>query len=1107
MGLLDGKVAIVTGAGGGIGRCYALLFAQEGARVVVNDVGGSRDGTGGDASMADQVVKEIVAAGGQAAASYTSVADYEGASAVVKTALDAFGRADILVNNAGILRDKTLLKLEEGMWDAVIAVHLKGTYLCGQAFARHVAERAEQGDEGGAIINTSSYAGLMGNYGQSNYAAAKAGIAGLTRVWALELKKLAINVNCIAPMAKTRMTEDIAMVPDEMRPEQIAPLALFLASELAKEVNGRIFGVHGQQLLEYRMLMTDGVTKAGDALWTPQEIQARLKDIAALPHEKAPPPAAAGAAAAAPLTPAQVIDKAFQRLPEVFVPARAKGWNAVIQFDIAGADAWTITIQDGACSTGKGKLGTATCVVSVDAETYAAVVKGELKPEKAFMAGKIKASNLGDMMKFGGAFDMKKAKELAAAEAAAAPAAGAGAPAAAAAPLTPAQVIEKAFRRLPEVFVPERAKGWKAVIHFDIAGGDPWTVKVDGTCTTTKGKEGAATCVVSVDAETYAAVVKGELKPEKAFMAGKIKASNLGDMMKFGGAFDMKKAKELAAAEAAAAPAAAAAAPAAALTPGQVIDKAFELLPKVFVPERAKGWKAVIHFDIGGADPWTVTVGDGGCSTAKGKEGTATCVVTVDAETYAAVVKGELKPEKAFMSGKIRASNLGDMMKFGAAFDMKKAKDLAKAEGPKLAGGAAPAAAAPAGGPRERVAAAFRALPRVFKPMAASGWGAVLHFELAGGEDWTVKVEGGKCETLPGKQGTATCVVKTSLEDYDQVLAGELKAEQAFMQKRITASNLGEMMKFGRAFDLPRLKQELASAAPASAGAAAPAASGGGLNRKLIGRRYEGAEPTFVRPEHAALYAAATQDENPAYLGPDAVVPPLLSVRILKDVVFRAVGDEELGADLVNLVHGEQDMEFLRPLRPWDLCATRARIAGIQDKSSGQLLEVSEELWTGGELAVRVRASMFIRDPSKRREKGAAEPKDAPAPTPTPTFSVQVTVPADGGPRYAEASLDNNPIHTDDEVAKLAGFPGIILQGLCTMAFAGKVVVNQTGGGDPRRLRRLAVRFSKPVLMGDVLTVEGWPLDQIDGRQSYGFRVKNQAGVEVIQGGLAELVS
>ena len=232
MGLVDGKVAIVTGAGGGIGRAHALLFAREGARVVVNDRGGARDGSGADASPADRVVAEIAASvgGGKAVANHDDVATAAGAAGILRTAVDAFGRVDVLVNNAGILRDKTFLKVDEAMWDAVVDVHLKGTFLCSQAVARQLV--AQGG--GGRIVSTTSVSGMLGNFGQANYAAAKAGIYGLTRTMSIELQKHRITVNAIAPIAKTRMTEDLPMFQgvDTLTAGHIAPAALFLGSEL-----------------------------------------------------------------------------------------------------------------------------------------------------------------------------------------------------------------------------------------------------------------------------------------------------------------------------------------------------------------------------------------------------------------------------------------------------------------------------------------------------------------------------------------------------------------------------------------------------------------------------------------------------------------------------------------------------------------------------------------------------------------------------------------------------------------------------------------------------------------------------------------------------------
>jgi len=274
MGLLDGKVAIVTGAGGGLGRCHALALAKEGAKVVVNDLGGARDGTGSGTAMADRVVQEIREAGGEAAPNFASVSSMNGAQSVVQTAIDTFGRIDIVVNNAGILRDKSLLKMEESMWDVVMAVHLKGTFAVTQAAARVMKEQAT----GGRIINTSSIAGLVGNFGQANYGAAKAGIAGFTRVAAIELMKSEIMVNAIVPIAKTRMTEDVAFVPDDMLPEHISPIIVFLASDLSKGVTGRLFSVMGPKIQEYKYLVTDGAKAAG-AMWTAQEIADRFNEI------------------------------------------------------------------------------------------------------------------------------------------------------------------------------------------------------------------------------------------------------------------------------------------------------------------------------------------------------------------------------------------------------------------------------------------------------------------------------------------------------------------------------------------------------------------------------------------------------------------------------------------------------------------------------------------------------------------------------------------------------------------------------------------------------------------------------------------------------------
>jgi NAD(P)-dependent dehydrogenase (short-subunit alcohol dehydrogenase family) len=281
MGLLSGKVAIVTGAGGGIGREEALALAREGAAVVVNDLGGARDGSGsGGSRMADAVVEEIQKAGGTAVANYDSVATLAGGQGILKTALDAFGQVDVLVNNAGILRDKTLAKMSEAEWDVVVQVHLKGTFCMTQPVFNHMRDR----NQGGSIINTSSTSGLEGNFGQTNYGAAKAGIAGFTRCLALEGKKAGIRVNAIAPVALTRLTEDLAgfqndALKEKMSPAHVAPLIVYLASDLSKDVTKTTFFVGGGKISQMKMTRTDGVTKEG--LWTPEEIAGRIQEILA----------------------------------------------------------------------------------------------------------------------------------------------------------------------------------------------------------------------------------------------------------------------------------------------------------------------------------------------------------------------------------------------------------------------------------------------------------------------------------------------------------------------------------------------------------------------------------------------------------------------------------------------------------------------------------------------------------------------------------------------------------------------------------------------------------------------------------------------------------
>jgi NAD(P)-dependent dehydrogenase (short-subunit alcohol dehydrogenase family) len=253
--ICEGRIAIVTGAGRGIGREHAMMLAHHGAKVVVNDLGGEVDGSGGDLSPAQQVVEEIEALGGEAIVNGDDVSDFTGAERMVNMAVEHFGGLDVVINNAGILRDRMLTNMTEAEWDAVIQVHLKGTFAPARWAAAYWRERAKAGESNDArIINTSSVSGIYGNPGQTNYGAAKAGIASFTVIAAQELHRYGVTVNAIAPAALTRMTENLGMGQGseeeraQMHPRWIAPIATWLASSESAPVTGRVFEASGRVL-------------------------------------------------------------------------------------------------------------------------------------------------------------------------------------------------------------------------------------------------------------------------------------------------------------------------------------------------------------------------------------------------------------------------------------------------------------------------------------------------------------------------------------------------------------------------------------------------------------------------------------------------------------------------------------------------------------------------------------------------------------------------------------------------------------------------------------------------------------------------------------------
>jgi NAD(P)-dependent dehydrogenase (short-subunit alcohol dehydrogenase family)/acyl dehydratase/putative sterol carrier protein len=418
----DDRVAIVTGAGGGLGRVYALELAKRGAKVIVNDLGGARDGTGeGSARPADAVVRVIVEAGGEAVANYDSVATLEGGRAIVKTALDHFGKVDILINNAGILRDESFTKMTPELWGGVLAVHLQGAY--------HVtapAFRAMRENGYGRIVMTTSAAGLFGNFGQTNYSAAKMGLIGLMNTLKLEGAKYDIKVNTVAPLAATRLTEDV-MPPDffdKLKPELVAPLVLYLCAEQCP-ATGRIYNAAAGYYGRAAIVSGPGAWVNDGRVPTPETIAAQWNKITSI--EGAKEYSNANAFLADVLTPpgsqeteqgdAAVLAKprregekeargqggtvsgVFGRMPEFFQADAAGGVDVVFQFNISGDGGgdWYVTVKDSTCTVEVGVHSKPATTLKMADTDFLALVAGQLPAMQAFTSGKLKIE--GDLMK------------------------------------------------------------------------------------------------------------------------------------------------------------------------------------------------------------------------------------------------------------------------------------------------------------------------------------------------------------------------------------------------------------------------------------------------------------------------------------------------------------------------------------------------------------------------------------------------------------------------------------------------------------------------------------------------------------------------------------
>ena len=404
---VGGGGAVGRGGGGGLGRSYALELARRGAKVLVADYGGSADGRGeGSRGPAEEVVAEIEAGGGEALACWADVSRREGARQVIEAAREEWGRVDVVIHNAGILRDRTLVKMSDEEWEAVQRVHLWGGYWV----IREALPLMKEGGWGRVVVATSA-AGLFGNYGQGNYAAAKLGLVGLMNVLKLEGERYGVKVNAVAPLARTRLTEELlpAELAERLRPEFVTPLVVLLCSDKCP-VSGRIYNAGGGYFGRAALVAGPGsvlgeeppsVEQVAEHFQEIEKLQpaAEHRDALALVGEMVAALQGGGSRQQQQSSGSTGVAEIFARMPEAFRAERAAGVDVVFQFDITGSGGgqWQVEVKDGNCRVQEGKHPSPTTTIGMQADDFVALIEGRLDAMQAFTSGKLKVG--GDMMK------------------------------------------------------------------------------------------------------------------------------------------------------------------------------------------------------------------------------------------------------------------------------------------------------------------------------------------------------------------------------------------------------------------------------------------------------------------------------------------------------------------------------------------------------------------------------------------------------------------------------------------------------------------------------------------------------------------------------------